>query len=207
MAGCRRPARIGNTGDVRRAGIVSATLAPVALIGGWSLAQTRQPAGYNPVRDTISALAAQHARDPWIMTTGLALLGACHLVTAASMTEAGRAGRSILATGGLATIVVAAASQPAAAHVPAATVGFVALGLWPIASGVPSRRSAIAASAVLLGLLGWLGLQVHHGHALGLSERVLAGAQALWPLLVTLVLVRRTPSRRPPSRRSPSRMP
>ena len=36
----------------------SATAAPVALIGGWTLAATRQPEAYDATRDTISALAA-----------------------------------------------------------------------------------------------------------------------------------------------------
>ena len=74
--------------------VVSASVAPIALIGGWTLAATRQPAGYDPVRDTISALAARHAADPWIMTAGLAVLGACHVVTAAGLTDVGRPARS-----------------------------------------------------------------------------------------------------------------
>jgi hypothetical membrane protein len=176
---------------MRRPGFVSAGLAPVALIGGWSLAQVRQPPGYDAVRDTISALAASPAHDRWIMTTGLGLLGACHIVTAASLTEATALARALLATGGVATIVVAAAPQPAAAHVPAAAVGFIALAIWPAWSGVPSRTSSRVATAVLVVLLGWLGLQLHHGGLLGLSERAVAGAEALWPLVVVVSLTRR----------------
>lgn len=40
--------------------MVSAAAAPVALIGGWTLAQTRQSAGFDPVTDTISG---DHLRD------------------------------------------------------------------------------------------------------------------------------------------------
>ena len=70
---------------VRRWALASALLAPFAVIGGWTLAATRQPRGYSSVRDTISALAGHAATDRWIMTTGLVLLGLCHLVTAAGL--------------------------------------------------------------------------------------------------------------------------
>jgi hypothetical membrane protein len=170
---------------------VSAGIGPVALIGGWSLAASRQPAGYDPAEDTISALAAHGATDRWVMTAGLAVLGACHVATASGLTEASRAGRLLLGTGGVATVAVAALPQPAAGHVGAATVGFVVLAVWPAASGVPDRRSAVVASVVLLALLGWLGVALRNGHLLGLSERILAGAQAGWPLAVAVILTLR----------------
>lgn len=175
----------GNTGTVHRAALVSATVAPVALIGGWTLAQSRQPDDYDALRDTISALAASAAPHRWIMTTALLVLGLCHVVTAVCLTDATVPGRVLLAGGGVATIVVACAAQPAAAHVPAATVAFVALAVWPAVAGVPTRRSALLASLVLLGLLGWLSVELTGG-LLGLSERCLAAAQALWPLVVVL---------------------
>jgi len=170
--------------------MVSASLAPIALIGGWSLAAARQPPSYDPLRDTISALAARGATDSWIMTVGLAVLGTSHLATASGLTEASITGRALLAVGGIATIAVSALPQPAAGHAPAATVGFVALALWPAASGVPAQRAARIASIGLVALLGWLLLELQDGNLLGLSERVLAGAQSLWPLAVALTLSR-----------------
>lgn len=185
--------------------MVSASVAPVALIGGWSLAAARQPSSYDPIRDTISALAAHDATDPWIMTAGLAMLGACHLATASGLTEARSTGRILLAVGGIATIAVSALPQPSAGHTPAATAGFVALALWPAASDLPGRRTARAATIGLIALLGWLLIELHHGDLLGLSERILAGAQALWPLAVALALRRRASARgHSPSRVGPS---
>jgi hypothetical protein len=61
--------------------LLSSTAAPVLLIGGWTLAATRQPAGFDSTRDTISALAALDARDRWIMTVALAGVGVAHLAT------------------------------------------------------------------------------------------------------------------------------
>lgn len=182
--------------------MVSATAAPVVLVGGWTWAAARQPAGYDPVRDTISALAARGATDRWIMTTALAVLGACHVVTATGLTGSRPAGRATLALGGLATMLVSALPQPNAGHVPAATVGFLALAVWPWFSQVPSRRAARAASAVLLALLAWLATTLVGGHLLGVSERALAGAQAVWPLMAALTI--RAASRGSRSSRAPS---
>ncbi|MDQ3154878.1 MAG: DUF998 domain-containing protein, partial [Actinomycetota bacterium] len=88
--------------SVPRWAVVSAAAAPVLLIGGWTLAATRQPAGFDSAVDTISALAAYGAADRWIMTAGLAGLGACHVVTALGLRSAALPGRLVLATGGVA---------------------------------------------------------------------------------------------------------
>jgi hypothetical membrane protein len=174
-------------------------MGPVVLIGGWTWAAARQPAGYSSIRDTISALAARNAPDRWIMTAALAALGTCHLITASGLIEAAAAARTLLALGGLATIMVAALPQPSTGHVPAATTGFISLALWPALSGVPSRRAARSATAVLIVLLGWLAVEIHNGQLLGLSERIVAGSEALWPLAlaVTLVLAPRSSSPSP----------
>ncbi len=184
---------------MRNWAIASAAVAPVALIGGWTWAQTRQPDGFDPTTDTISALAAQGAQDRWIMTTGLFVLGVCHVATSAGLPEAARWGRLLLAAGGLATIVVAASPQPSPIHSPAAAVAFSALTLWPAFSRLPRPVTGVAATVVLLGLLCWLGVQIRGGDALGLSERVLAGAQALWPLTVVLLVAISERRRRPSS--------
>jgi uncharacterized protein DUF998 len=76
---------------------VSAVAAPVLLVGGWTIAAAQQPHGYDPVRDTISALAAQGAADRWIMTSALAGVGACYVVTAAGLRPARAAGRVVFA--------------------------------------------------------------------------------------------------------------
>src|SRR5262245_28691786 len=92
--------------------VVSAGLAPVFLIGGWTLAARLQPRGYNSLRDTISALAGLGATDRWVMTAGLAGLGICHLVTSLGLRPAASTGRVALAVGGVATILVAAFPLP-----------------------------------------------------------------------------------------------
>jgi hypothetical membrane protein len=166
---------------VRTWGWISAIAAPLLLIGGWTLAQTRQPESYAATRDTISALAARGATDRWIMTAALAGLGASYLVTAAGFWTLDRPARALLAVGGAATIVVSASPQPSAAHVPAAALGFVALAIWPFAlgRGFPPGRWV---TAVLLALLTWFAVALTTGKLVGASERALAGAEALSPI-------------------------
>ncbi|MFF3866603.1 DUF998 domain-containing protein [Micromonospora sp. NPDC001898] len=188
---------------VPRWALLSSAAAPVFLIGGWTLAAARQPGGFDQVGDTISALAAVDAADRWIMTVGLLGLGLCHCVTAAGLRPARPAGRLLLALGGVATLAVAALPLPAmsgasAPHRAAAVVAFGALALWP-ALAAPARRPpgdaaapashGTAAAALLLGLVGWLVVELVGGGArVGLAERVAAGAEALCPLLAVLAL-------------------
>lgn len=177
--------------------LASAGAAPVLLIGGWTLAAALQPAGYDAVRDTISALAARGAADRWVMTSALAGVGACHVVTAAGLRPARVAGRLVLAGGGVATILIAAFPQPirgdAVAHTIAAAAAFVALGAWPSfaarsgSSGprLLRRGASTAATVALLALVVWFAAELHGGQR-GLAERAAAGAQALWPLAVVV---------------------
>ncbi|MGB3039162.1 MAG: DUF998 domain-containing protein [Candidatus Nanopelagicales bacterium] len=130
--------------------LVSATLAPALLIGGWTLAARLQPAGFDSSTDTISALAGLGATDRWVMTTALLGLGACHATTASGLKAAAPAGRVLLAIGGIATMAVAALPLPvvgsSAAHTTAAGIAFVALSAWPLAAW-RRRRSASRAQA------------------------------------------------------------
>jgi uncharacterized protein DUF998 len=174
---------------VRRWTIYSAAIAPVVLIGGWTLAGARQERPYNPWRQTISALAAHGATDRAIMTTGLFALGLCHLATAAGLVEAGLRARITLAVGGALTIAVAALPQPDGGHVPLATAAFVALALWPAFCTGPLRAVAGRATAVLIVEVIWLAAATADTSLLlGLAERVAAGSQALCPLIFALLI-------------------
>jgi len=178
-------------------GVLSSAVAPVLLIGGWTVAAGLQPGSFDPVSETISALAAQNAADRWVMTLALAAVGACYVLTGLALRPAAWPGRLILMAGGVAMVLVAANPEPAgsgsAPHALWAAVEFVALALWPafsrghgpvVAWGLrPGVRAA--ATAVMAGLLVWFGAElVTGGPRVGLAERVLAGAQVLWPLAV-----------------------
>lgn len=180
---------------------VSSALAPLMLIGGWTLAQSRQPHGYDPARDTISALAAHGAADPWIMTAGLCGLGISHVVTAAGFWAPGRLARAVLAAGGSATVVVAGSPQPSVVHVPAAAIGFVALAIWPAFAPRSSVRWGHWVTLALLGVLAWFALALFAGKLVGLSERALAGGEALTPIVIIIATRRRKAVKDLPDRR------
>ncbi|MGI8449625.1 MAG: DUF998 domain-containing protein [Streptosporangiaceae bacterium] len=189
-------------------GLVSSAAAPVLLVGGWTVAAGLQPGSFSAVTGTISALAAEGATDRWVMTLALAATGTCHVLTGMALRPAAWAGRLILMTGGAATALVAANPQPAGGggslpHTVWAAIGFTALAVWPLAarkrgpSVPPGLRPGVSAgaAAVLLGLLVWFGAElIGGGRQVGLAERVLAGAQAVWPLAVVLAC-RRSQSR------------
>jgi hypothetical membrane protein len=191
--------------------------APVALIGGWTLAAALRPDRFDPVTQTISALAGRGEPNRWVMTSALVVVGVSHLGTAVALRPAATGGRLVLALGGLATIGVAALplpqvvaavrqagsaaeSDPASAvHAAVAGVAFVALAAWPALAWrrrapapVLTARAGAAAAAVLLCLVGWFAVELRHGGTrVGLTERLAAGAQALWPLAVVVALRRR----------------
>ena len=181
-------------------GLVSSAVAPVLLVGGWTLAAGLQPGSFDAVTGTISALAARGAADRWVMTLALAVVGACYVITGLALRPAAAPGRFVLVSGGAATMRVAVFPETAGAggslpHTFWAAVGFVALAVWPLAARgrgpwVPGwlRPGVCAAAAgVLLGLLVWFGAELAGGgRQVGLAERVLAGPEAAWPLAVVL---------------------
>ncbi|WP_345156014.1 DUF998 domain-containing protein [Micromonospora maritima] len=191
--------------------VAVAAAAPALLVAGWTVAGARQPAGYDPVRDTISELAGEGATDPWLMGGVLVLLGVAYVVTAAVLHAAGLASRFLLAVGGAATVALIAFPRPevggSPAHGVVATVAVLALSLWPAGSalrlpravrrevaaapgGTPPwafrRPVALTVTAVLLVLFGWFVVEVTGGSRTGLAERVAALAVALWPLAAIL---------------------
>jgi hypothetical membrane protein len=184
-------------------GVISSAAAPVLLIGGWTVAAGLQPRSFNPVADTISALAAEDAADRWVMTFALLGLGACYVTTALALRPGTSPGRLVLTIGGAATILVAANPEPAGSgslpHTVWAATAFIALAVWPafsIGRG-PSMpyglrpAACVSATAMMIGLLVWFYVELATGSRhLGLAERVLAGIEAVWPLVVILTCYR-----------------
>lgn len=181
--------------------VVSSTGAVVALVGGWLVAEAVQRSGsYDPVGNTISALARHGADHRWIMTAGLYGIGACHLLTAAGLRGVRAWSRAVLALAGAAGLGIAACAQPdtgsANNHLAFTVLGLVALAVWPLtvasrsATRFPLRpRDAVLSAVVSALLLGWL-VQALAGTTLGLAERAVTFQQELWPLLVVLGLRR-----------------
>jgi hypothetical membrane protein len=176
---------------------MSAGAAPILLIGGFSIAAALQPSSYSPVRDTISALAARGAADPWVMTLALVGVGICYVLTAIGLRSAHRFGRISLAGGGVATLLVATFQQPprgySLCHAVAVAALCAMMCAWPVLAARRKHRARLltlpassAATAITFGLVLWFALELH-GHDLGLAERCAAVAAAAWlfPVAVT----------------------
>jgi uncharacterized protein DUF998 len=194
---CEEPA----VGGVPWWGVFCSAAAPVLLVAGWTVAAGLQPRSFDAVAGTISALAAPGAADRWVMTLVFAVVGACEVMTGLALRPAAAPGRLLLMAGGAAGMLVAANPEHAGgspAHAFWAVAGFAALVTWPGGAWrrglrVPwALRPAIScsATAVLLGLLVWFGVELIAGGGwAGLAERVLGVAQAAWPLVVVMSCV------------------
>jgi hypothetical protein len=186
--------------DVPWWGVVSSAAAPVLLISGWTVAAGLQPSSFDPVRQSISFLAGTGAADRWVMTLALVAVAACYIATGIGLRPAASPGRLILIAGGVTGLLVAASPEPgpggfSLAHAVWAAAGFMLLSAWPLASwhhgpAVPwALRPPVAAwAAVIIALLlAWFVAELAAGGGqIGLAERVLGGAQTLWPLLVVV---------------------
>lgn len=190
---------------ISRPAIVSAYLAPVMLIGGTVVAGALSP-GYDPVRQTISELAAGDAPTRVLMTVFFVLTGLCHLVTVTFARGIGIAGRIVFLIGALATLGVAAFPLPSvagssASHTAFAMTGFIALAAWPLL-GMRFRAEypwlvrpagSVLGTAILTVFCVWFLIiwSSHSSPQVGLVERVAADAEALWPAIVATALFRR----------------
>jgi hypothetical membrane protein len=193
--------------------LLSSGLAPALLIGGWELAAYLQPAGYDPMIESISALAAYGASDRWLMTAALFLLGLCHVITALGLRAAALPGRLLLACGGLAAVFVALSPEPGGGgtslrHLTATGVGFTAFAIWPVLAAVRGSSAiwvlrpkvGYAATTLMAAVAAWFLIELHGHGAAGLVERILTGVQSLWPLIVVAACLAarfRSPARAP----------
>jgi hypothetical membrane protein len=180
-------------------GVVSSIASPVVLIGGWTVAAKLQTAPFSQVADTVSALAATNATDRWVMTLVFVAVGACDVLTGLALRLAAPVGRLTLIVGAVAGMLVAASpehpSTASVSHFIWAAIGFGGLAVWPLGAwrrgpSVPwglRRAVCYSAVAVQLILVGWFVVElVCGGGQVGLAERVVGAAQALWLLAVVL---------------------
>lgn len=158
-----------------------------------------QPPPFSQVANTVSALAAPGATDPWVMTLTFLVVGVCDVVTGMALRPAAPAGRLMLIGGAIAGMLVAANPEHAGSgsvpHALWATLAFAGLAVWPAGAWRRGRpvpwglRPAVcfAVVAVQLILLVWFAAELVIGAGqVGLSERVVGAAQAIWPLAVIL---------------------
>jgi hypothetical membrane protein len=190
---------------VGRPALVSAYLVPVVFIAGTTIAGLAWP-GYDPVRQTISELAAVDAPTRVFTTIVFVLAGLGHLVTVSFARGIGPVGRVAYLLGALGSLAVAIFPLPAGggrsvAHNTAAIIGFVLLAAWPLL-GMRFGRDyprlvrpvgAVLSTVVLTVfclwfLIVWTSTSIGY---VGLVERLAAGAESLWPAVVVTALALR----------------
>jgi Protein of unknown function (DUF998) len=200
MLGCARLAvTVVGVRSVPWWGVVSSVAAPVLMVAGWSVAAGLQRS-FDPVADTVSALAAQGAADRWVMTLTFVVVGACYFITGLGLRPARLPGRLMLMAAAVAGVLVAANPEHPGTNLPVphmiwGAAGCAVLVAWPAGAwrrgpSVPwGLRPAVSAGvvALLLTLLVWFVAELFTGGAqVGLAERIFGTAQALWPLTVVV---------------------
>lgn len=193
--------------------LFSSGFAPVSLIVGWVTATTLQPPRFDPLTQTISALAAHGATDRWLMTSVFVIVGVCYIVTACGLAAVRAAARVSIFLGGTASVLVAFSPEPAGGgtttrHILASGAAFIALALWPCLSIERGPRApwvlrpltAILFTALVAVLAGWFLFELQSNGLAGLAERIVTALQAIWPVIVVVGLRRASVYARPSRR-------
>jgi hypothetical membrane protein len=195
---------------VRWPAVIGAIAAPAISILGQLAAMLTWPS-YDPVAQTISELAAGDAPTQFWVELIFCGTGVGFLLTALFTPAIAPMGRLLIFVGGLAFFGVAAfpldtmAATSSPGHRISAMIGFIALAAWPL---VGMRRSrdypwvvrpvgSILVTALMAACCFWfLGVWSNPGLGyVGVTERLAAGLEALWPLVVVLTLWNRQGSR------------
>jgi len=176
------------------AALIASTIGPVQSILGWVISGSLWP-GYDPIRKTISDLAADDSPVQAIQTSFFFLGATLTVIGAISARTLALPGRITLLLAGLATYALAIFTTPSQtghsdAHRIAASISFVLMSAWPLLSMRFDRRypwvvrpvaavgSTIALTLISLWFLStWLDPNTT---VVGLSERVIVTAQVLW---------------------------
>lgn len=158
---------------------------------------------YDPIKQTISELAALDAPTHLLLTALFVMTGICHLITAVYAVGIGVPGRIAIFIAGLSTFAVAIFPLPTAAgstaeHRYSAMIGFILLAIWPVLGMRLSKKypwlirpwGAIFGTAFLgffcfWFLAVWSDLSQPH---IGLVERFAADLESLWPAVVVMAL-------------------
>ena len=176
------------------AAVIASTLGPMQSILGWVISGALWP-GYDPIRQTISDLAADDSPVRAIQT-GFFFLGATlTLIGAVSARSLAIPGRVTLFIAGLATYTLAIFTTPSQtghsdAHRLSATISFVLMSAWPLFSmrfkgdrpWVIRPLGAISATVVLTIISLWFLSTWLDPNAtnVGLAERIIVTAQVCW---------------------------
>jgi hypothetical membrane protein len=179
---------------VGRAAVIASTIGPIQSILGWVISGALW-AGYDPIRQTISDLAADDSPVQIIQSSFFMLGATLTVIGAISARSFALPGRLVLLGAGLATYALTIFTTPSQtghsdAHRLSATISFVLMSAWPLFSMRFDRRyswvirpagaigATLALTLISLWFLStWLDPQATN---IGLAERVIVTSQVLW---------------------------
>jgi hypothetical protein len=173
---------------------------PAAFITAWSTLGASR-AGYSPVTDPISRLAAVGEPTRPLMTGGFLAFAAGVSAYSSALRDhgfdaAGRAARvTALATLGIAARPLGRPGGDRAHAVPVA-IAYAALAATPVLASRPlarrgARWAAVASMATGVGVAGSLGASVLSPRATGLAQRVGLTLGHLWIMASAVQMLRR----------------
>ena len=182
---------------------LASSISAIIIFGGSTFIAEVITPGFDPVRQTISELAAGDAPTRVFVTIAFVLTGACHMLTASFTPGIGAPGRVALFAAGISTELVAAFPLPtmastSTAHRFAAMLGFVLLAVWP-ALGMRVDRDlpfllrpwGAIASTVFIATFCFIFLGIWanpSATAVGVWERLAADIEGVWPAVVVVTL-------------------
>lgn len=176
------------------AALIASTIGPVQSILGWVISGSLWT-GYDPMRKTISDLAADDSPVQGIQTAFFFLGATLTVIGAISARTLALPGRIVLLLAGLATYALAIFTTPSQVghsdlHRISASISFVLMSAWPLFAMRLDKRypwiirpaAAISATLALAAISIWFLITWIDPAStnVGLSERVIVTAQVLW---------------------------
>lgn len=124
--------------QIGKSALAAATVGPIQVVAGWAIAGALWPS-YDPVRQTISDLAADDSPVKWIMSSFFVLGGTLAILAAVGAKSLALPGRIAIFISGLATYgftIFATPSQIGHSwpHRWFAITSFVLMSAWPLLS-------------------------------------------------------------------------
>ncbi|MEY3677511.1 MAG: hypothetical protein RL351_738 [Actinomycetota bacterium] len=171
--------------------LFAATIGPVQSVLGWVIAGSLWP-GYDPIRKTISDLAADDSPVQWIQSSFFVLGGTLSLLAAIYARSLAMPGRVVIFLGGLATYGFTYFTTPSQdghsdMHRYFAIASFVLFSAWPIFSMRLNKQYpwVLRPTGAVVATLGFTIISLWFlstwtnpdANNVGLVERVIATAQ------------------------------
>jgi hypothetical membrane protein len=183
---------------VRKPAVIAAVVGPIQTWLGWLIAGSMWP-GYDPVRQTISDLAANESPVKGLMSSFFIVGGTLSIIVAIFAPVLAMPGRIAIAVSGVATYGLTIFSTPlvgySTPHRVFAITSFVLSSAWPLLSmrfgkqypAIIRPKGAITATVILTVVSLWFLATWTDPTAtfVGVAERLLAVGQT-WYLAVVL---------------------